>query len=306
MKGVEYLPSVRRLLRRIDALRRTSCTSSGSRGPSSTSAGCAGSLAAIPSFFTAHNAMPRRERAYGAWREALDAGGSRRRALDTGGRAPDRVRRSTARRSSACPSRLRLAGAPSGRAAVGERRCSSSGSSGTTRPRRARPRAAGDQATCPDVRLVVAGDPLEPIAPVQELASSLSVADAIEWRLGFVPDSEVPPLVARAAVVVLPTGRSSPRECWRSPSDTGAPPSSPHLLAVGDAVREFGAGRAVPAEDPAALAGACVELRPIRPLRARRTRKRSQPAPRSPGRKPLGRTRRCTATSIGATAGAAS
>jgi glycosyltransferase involved in cell wall biosynthesis len=29
---------------------------------------------------------------------------------------------------------------------------------------------------------------------------------------------------------------------------------------VGDAVREFGAGRAVPAEDPAALADACVDL----------------------------------------------
>ena len=40
----------------------------------------------------------------------------------------------------------------------------------------------------------------------------------------------------------------------------GRPAVVSDLGAVGDAVREFGAGRVVPAEDPAALADACVEL----------------------------------------------
>src|SRR5207247_11126606 len=37
----------------------------------------------------------------------------------------------------------------------------------------------------PDARLVVAGDPLDPVEPLQELARSLGVDARIEWRLGF-------------------------------------------------------------------------------------------------------------------------
>jgi glycosyltransferase involved in cell wall biosynthesis len=112
----------------------------------------------------------------------------------------------------------------------------------------------------PDARLVVAGDPLEPIASVQELAASLSVADAIDWRLGFVPDSEIPPLVAGAAVVVLPYREIESSGVLALAFGHGRPAVVSDLGAVGDAVREFGAGRAVPPEDPAALADACTEL----------------------------------------------
>ena len=112
----------------------------------------------------------------------------------------------------------------------------------------------------PDAQLVVAGDPLEPIAPVQELAASLSVTDAIEWRLGFVPDSEIPPLVAGAAAVVLPYREIESSGVLALAFGHGRPAVVSDLGAVGDAVREFGAGRAVPPEDPAALADACAEL----------------------------------------------
>jgi glycosyltransferase involved in cell wall biosynthesis len=112
----------------------------------------------------------------------------------------------------------------------------------------------------PDVRLVVAGDPLEPIAPVQRLADSLGVADAIEWQLEFVPDSEVAPLVAAAAIVVLPYREIESSGVLALAFGHGRPAVVSDLGAVGDAVREFGAGRAVPAEDPAALAAACAEL----------------------------------------------
>jgi glycosyltransferase involved in cell wall biosynthesis len=112
----------------------------------------------------------------------------------------------------------------------------------------------------PDARLVVAGDPLEPIQPVQELASSLGVADAIEWRLGFVPREDVAPLVASAAAVVLPYREIESSGVLALAFGHGRPAIVSDIGGIGDEVREFGAGRAVPPEDPAALAAACVEL----------------------------------------------
>ncbi len=95
---------------------------------------------------------------------------------------------------------------------------------------------------------------------MQELAVSLSVNDAIEWRLGFVPDDEVAPLVASAAAVVLPYREIESSGVLALAFGHGRPAVVSDLGAVGDAVREFGAGRAVPAENPVALAAACVEL----------------------------------------------
>ena len=112
----------------------------------------------------------------------------------------------------------------------------------------------------PETRLVVAGDPLEPIEPVLELASSLGVSDAIDWRLGFVPDSEIAPLLASAAALVLPYREIESSGVLALAFGHGRPAVVSDLGAVGDAVREFGAGRAVTPEDPAALAEACTTL----------------------------------------------
>jgi glycosyltransferase involved in cell wall biosynthesis len=95
---------------------------------------------------------------------------------------------------------------------------------------------------------------------VQELAVSLGVADAIDWRLGFVPDSEVAALVASAAALVLPYRQIESSGVLALAFGHGRPAIVSDLGAVGDAVREFGAGRAVPAGDPSALAEACSEL----------------------------------------------
>ena len=46
-------------------------------------------------------------------------------------------------------------------------------------------------ADVPDARLVVAGDPLDPVEPTRALAAELGVADRIEWRLGYLPQAEV-------------------------------------------------------------------------------------------------------------------
>ena len=56
----------------------------------------------------------------------------------------------------------------------------------------------------PDVRLVVAGDPVDPIAAVRELAQQHGVDERIEWRLHFVPENEIKELMTQAAAVVLP------------------------------------------------------------------------------------------------------
>jgi glycosyltransferase involved in cell wall biosynthesis len=112
----------------------------------------------------------------------------------------------------------------------------------------------------PDARLVVAGDPLETIEPVRALAASLRVDGAIDWRLGFVPDDEIAPLLASSAFVVLPYREIESSGVLALAFGHGRPAVVSNLGAVGEHVREFGAGRAVPAEDVTALAAACAEL----------------------------------------------
>jgi glycosyltransferase involved in cell wall biosynthesis len=112
----------------------------------------------------------------------------------------------------------------------------------------------------PTARLLVAGDPLDPITSVQELAASLGVSDMIEWRLGFVPEPEVARILASAAVVVLPYREIESSGVLALALGHGRPAIVTDVGGIGDAVREFGAGRVVPAGDVAALAGSCAEL----------------------------------------------
>jgi glycosyltransferase involved in cell wall biosynthesis len=112
----------------------------------------------------------------------------------------------------------------------------------------------------PDVRLVVAGDPLEPVEPLQRLAEEEGVAARVEWRLGFVGESEIPPLMATATAVVLPYRQIESSGVLATALGHGRPAVVTDVGSLGATVREFGAGRVAPPEDPAALAAACVEL----------------------------------------------
>lgn len=112
----------------------------------------------------------------------------------------------------------------------------------------------------PGARLVVAGDAVDPVEPLRELAASLGVADRIEWRLGYVPGDRIPELMAEATVVVLPYRRIEASGVFADAVGNGRPAVVSDVGAMGDAVRQFGAGEAVPPEDPAALAAACVRL----------------------------------------------
>jgi glycosyltransferase involved in cell wall biosynthesis len=260
VKGAEYLPSVRRLLRRIDELSPDVVHVQWLSRPELDVRWLRRIARRYPLVFTAHNAMPRRERAYGAWREALTLAA---RVVVHSRQAVERLVEFGVDRQ-----KLVRVSHPVFDAPGAPRAEPPSGTTllffGLIRTYkgldilvRALPEI---RRRVPDVRLVVAGDPLDPIEPVQELASSLSVGDAIEWRLGFVPDAEVAPLVGSAAAVVLPYREIESSGVLALAFGHGRPAVVSDLGAVGDAVREFGAGRAVPAEDPVALAGACAEL----------------------------------------------
>jgi glycosyltransferase involved in cell wall biosynthesis len=260
VKGIEYLPSVRRLLRRIDALAPDVVHVQWLSRPELDIRWLRRIASRHPLVFTAHNAMPRRERAYGAWREALTLAA---RVVVHSKQAVERLAEFGIDREKLVRVSHPVFDAP---AAVQVQP-----PSGTTllffglirhyKGLDVLVRALPEiRQRVPEARLVVAGDPLDPVAPVQELAASLSVADAIDWRLGFVPDAQIPPLVAGAAVVVLPYREIESSGVLALAFGHGRPAVVSDLGAVGDAVREFGAGRAVPPEDPAALAAACADL----------------------------------------------
>jgi glycosyltransferase involved in cell wall biosynthesis len=111
----------------------------------------------------------------------------------------------------------------------------------------------------PDARLVVAGDPLDPVEPLQELAREVGVADRITWRLGYLPDAEVETLMREATLTVFPyPGGESASGALATALGHGRPAVVTEVL--GETVREFGAGAVVAPNDPGALATAIREL----------------------------------------------
>jgi glycosyltransferase involved in cell wall biosynthesis len=112
----------------------------------------------------------------------------------------------------------------------------------------------------PDVRLVVAGDPVEPAGPLRELAAATGVSGRIDWRLRFITDPEIPALMDEAAVVVLPYRRIESSGVLATALGHGRPAVVADVGTLGETVREFGAGAVVPPDDVAALAAACTGL----------------------------------------------
>jgi glycosyltransferase involved in cell wall biosynthesis len=115
-------------------------------------------------------------------------------------------------------------------------------------------------ADVPQARLVVAGDPLDPVAPLQRLAAELGIAERVEWRLGFLPDAEIPRLMAEATLVALPYRKIDSSGVLATALGHGRPAVVTDVGGLPDAIRDFGAGGVVPPEDPAALAAAIRKL----------------------------------------------
>jgi glycosyltransferase involved in cell wall biosynthesis len=110
-----------------------------------------------------------------------------------------------------------------------------------------------------DANLVVAGDPLDPVRPLIELARELGVESRIDWRLGYLPTEEVAKLMRDATIVVFPyrSGESA-SGTLATAIGHGRPVVVTEVL--GETVREYGAGLVVPPDDPAALAEATNRL----------------------------------------------
>ncbi len=106
-------------------------------------------------------------------------------------------------------------------------------------------------------RLVVAGDPLEPIEPYRAAATGAEV----EWRLGYLPQAEVDRSLGEATVAIFPYKPELDQSgALLRALGAGVPAIAYDVGGIAEPVRAFGAGRVVPAGDVAALGSAVAEL----------------------------------------------
>ena len=249
LKGVEYLPSTRRLLGRLDALAPDVVHVQWLPRPELDRRWVRRLRA--PSVLTAHDVLPRRARARAVWPGLLGWFG---RVVVHSERAVEQLAELgvEARRIPhpvfAAPRELPP---PRGQTLL---------FFGLLREYKGIDVLLRALPDVPEARLVVAGDPIDPVEPLLALASELGVADRIEWRLEFVPDEEVMALMEGAAAVVLPYRQHDSSGVLATAIGYGRPVVVTDVGSLGEIVREFGAGKVVPPDDPAALAQACNEL----------------------------------------------
>ncbi len=106
-------------------------------------------------------------------------------------------------------------------------------------------------------RLLVAGDPVEPMAPYRAAAAGVEV----EWRLGYLPPREVDRAFGEATLAVFPYRPELDQSgALLRALGAGVPAVAYDVGGVAEPVRRFGAGRVVPAGDVEALAEAIREL----------------------------------------------
>ena len=199
----------------------------------------------VPSVFTAHDLLPRRTaRKHGPLARALRALRPRRRAQRARPRDARRARRRRALRSSPTPcSRATPSARDDGRTVL---------AFGVIRPYKGLGDAIEAVRRAGDARLLVAGDPLEPIEPYR------AAAQRRRRRLAARLPRRRRRSTARSARRRSPSSRTSPsstraaRSCARS---APAFPRSPTTSAASPSrCARFGAGRVVPAGDVEALA----------------------------------------------------
>ncbi|MBV8599585.1 MAG: glycosyltransferase, partial [Actinobacteria bacterium] len=126
------------------------------------------------------------------------------------------------------------------------------------------------EATCrAGARLLVAGDPLEPVAGYR--------GDHVEWRLGYLSHAEVDRALGDATVAVFPYRPELDQSgALLRALGAGIPAVAYDVGGIADPVRAFGAGIVVPAGDVEALTAAIGDvLRDPEPFRAGAERARA-------------------------------
>jgi glycosyltransferase involved in cell wall biosynthesis len=105
-------------------------------------------------------------------------------------------------------------------------------------------------------RLLVAGDPLEPLNGYREQAG-----DVAEWRLGYLPQREIERALGEATVALFPYRPELDQSgALLQALGAGVPAVAYDVGGIAEPIRQFGAGRIVPAGDVDALAAAAREL----------------------------------------------
>jgi glycosyltransferase involved in cell wall biosynthesis len=108
-----------------------------------------------------------------------------------------------------------------------------------------------------DARLLVAGDPLEPVEPYRTAANGVEV----EWRLGYLGQPEIDRAFGDATIAVFPYRPELDQSgALLRALGAGVPAVAYDVGGVAEPVRRFGAGRVVPPGDVAGLAEAVQEL----------------------------------------------
>jgi glycosyltransferase involved in cell wall biosynthesis len=108
-----------------------------------------------------------------------------------------------------------------------------------------------------DARLLVAGDPLEPVEPYRAAANGLEV----EWRLGYLPQPEIDRAFGDATIAVFPYRPELDQSgALLRALGAGVPAVAYDVGGIAEPVRRFGAGRVVAPGDVAGLAEAVHEL----------------------------------------------
>jgi glycosyltransferase involved in cell wall biosynthesis len=106
-------------------------------------------------------------------------------------------------------------------------------------------------------RLLVAGDPLEPVEPYRAAATGVDV----EWRLGYLPQAEVDRALGETTVALFPYRPELDQSgALLRALGAGVPAIAYDVGGIAEPVRRFGAGRVVAPGDVDGLAAAVHEL----------------------------------------------
>jgi glycosyltransferase involved in cell wall biosynthesis len=108
----------------------------------------------------------------------------------------------------------------------------------------------------PDARLLIVGDPAEPVAAYQEAAGAQA-----EWRLGYATEADIDRALGEATVAVFPYRPEIDQSgALLRALGAGVPVVAYDVCAIAEPVRRFEAGRVVPAGDVDGLTEAIREL----------------------------------------------
>jgi glycosyltransferase involved in cell wall biosynthesis len=254
LKGIEYPSSAARLLRRVRSLRPDVAHVQWLGIPRYDIHWLRRVVERLPTVLTAHDVLPRRERNAAAWEEAL---GRVDLVIVQSERAVEQL-------EALGVERHRLVRIQHPVFESGVEAAPPTGSTilffGLIREYKGLDVLLRALRDLPRARLVVAGDPVDPVEPLRRLAADLGVADRVEWRLGFLAEEEIPQLMAEATLVALPYRKIDSSGVLATALGHGRPAVVTDVGGLPDPIRDFGAGRVVPRDDPAALAAACAEL----------------------------------------------